>query len=824
MKGLLADSKHAFRLYRRTPLASLIAVGVLAIGMAFVGSFLSLYVDLVLRPHPGIENSSRIVSISIRPGAIRLGLLELMAEEASSLEAVAGVNSTALATGPEREARFVELVTREFFPGFRPRLAIGRGFEDVDHAIDAAPVAVISDDYWRERFDRNPDVIGRVVEIHRRSENDVIRTVDGRPEISRQEQDGEESTGFRIVGVMAPAMKGLWESNAELWLPLERAVSLIYSPERIEESRPYMTVEIVGRYIRGASAAAVANELESRYSDINDFMVRPGVRLDAIEGIVRDFGSQRDARRQLQLFLAGSVLLALVAAANVSLFLLARAPGRRRELGIRMAVGAPERRLAQQLASESGLLVLVSAALGLMASVWLSNFLRGLSFLQRAEWGDVTLLDWRVLGLVGGFLLFVTLAVSLAPILGLKRLGIAASSRQVAASASLAQRIAGTAQIAIAGTFAGAGIAFAWYLGSMIFGDPGYEPDDLYFAEFRSTFAGLGGITVVLSIGTQEREREAIESLPGVEGVAFGGPVPGHGGGGQGSRILSHPEDPTREIEFATGTIDSRFIDVVGLRLLYGRAPADGESGVAVVNLTAAREYFGRDNVVRESLPITASPRETGSSEIVGVIEDLPIYHPAAAVQPLVLLVPRPDASGGRGTVIRSSRPVADLQRDFQALVDSGALEVESVSLGSVALQRSFRLAPDRARGFLTMTTAGLVVLLAAMGFYGTQRYLLAAGRREYAIRASLGAGPGALGRLVLWRGLTLSMPGLVAGGLLAFIAVAWMRDDFLSREVSAGAVTAAVVVGLAAVLFAASLGPAREAKRTQPAPLLRED
>jgi len=173
--------------------------------------------------------------------------------------------------------------------------------------------------------------------------------------------------------------------------------------------------------------------------------------------------------------------------------------------------------------------------------------------------------------------------------------------------------------------------------------------------------------------------------------------------------------------------------------------------------------------------------------------------------------------------VIRSSQPVADLQRDFQALIDSGALDVDSVSLVPVAEVRSYRIAPDRARGLLTIVTAGLVVLLAAFGFYGTQRYLVAAGRREYAIRASLGAGPGALGRLVLRRGVAMSLPGLAIGGLLAFIAVAWLRDEFGSREVPASAVAAAVVVGLAALLLIASLGPARDARGTQPASLLRD-
>jgi len=117
-----------------------------------------------------------------------------------------------------------------------------------------------------------------------------------------------------------------------------------------------------------------------------------------------------------------------------------------------------------------------------------------------------------------------------------------------------------------------------------------------------------------------------------------------------------------------------------------------------------------------------------------------------------------------------------------------------------------------------------LVVILAAFGFYGTQRFLVAAGRREYAILGALGAGPRALGRLVLNRGVALGIPGLVLGTLLAFIVVAWLRDDFVSRGVSPAAVSALVALGIAALIVDATLGPARQARNTEPAPLLREE
>jgi len=174
--------------------------------------------------------------------------------------------------------------------------------------------------------------------------------------------------------------------------------------------------------------------------------------------------------------------------------------------------------------------------------------------------------------------------------------------------------------------------------------------------------------------------------------------------------------------------------------------------------------------------------------------------------------------------VIETSMTAAALRQELDRIVTSGDLEIPIADVLPLKKLRDNVLAADRARGALTIATAALVVLLSAFGFYGTQRYLVVAGRREYAIRASLGAGPDALGRLVMRRGFYLGIPGLVMGGLLSFIFCAWLRDGLVSRDVSPGVVTIGVVAGLALLLFAASLAPAKMARRTQPASLLRED
>jgi ABC-type antimicrobial peptide transport system permease subunit len=174
--------------------------------------------------------------------------------------------------------------------------------------------------------------------------------------------------------------------------------------------------------------------------------------------------------------------------------------------------------------------------------------------------------------------------------------------------------------------------------------------------------------------------------------------------------------------------------------------------------------------------------------------------------------------------VIESSLPADALRQELQALYDSGASERQPNSVRPLSDLRESMIAPDKARGLLTISTASLVVLMAAFGFYGTQRYLVSAGRREYAVRAALGASPKLLGRLVLARGLMLSLPGLVLGAPFAFVLVNWLRDEYLSREISPGLITAYVIIGIVLLVLAAALGPSRQAMRTQPAPLLHQD
>jgi ABC-type lipoprotein release transport system permease subunit len=202
----------------------------------------------------------------------------------------------------------------------------------------------------------------------------------------------------------------------------------------------------------------------------------------------------------------------------------------------------------------------------------------------------------------------------------------------------------------------------------------------------------------------------------------------------------------------------------------------------------------------------------------------LSFEHPSAEVRPTAFVTSMPQLQRSFSALIRSESTSAQLTQQLRDLNEAGAIELPATYVRPLTQLRTNLLVGDMVRAALTLAGAGLVVVLAISGFYGTQRYLVAAGRREYAIRASLGAGPRALGRLVLERGVRLGLPGLVIGTLVAFTTVAWLRDRYVPYETSALAVTAVVAGALVLLLLAASFGPSRHARRTQPAPLLRDD
>jgi hypothetical protein len=269
VSAFVADLRHAFRLYRRTPVSSLIAVIVLAIGMTFVSAFVSLYVDLVLRPQAGFADGGRLVTLGQTDGRSLRGLshnlINRMAEEVTALEAVTGVLSSSLVTEQGEAFVPVALVTRSFFDGLRPELHAGRGFDLTDHDVNAEPVVVISYRYWQEELD-GADVIGTTLDLELR------QMFSFRMDASAPAEEEEEPPPFRVVGIMAADMRGIAANETSIWLPLERAFLLAGDApaDMVESLLQTYTMASYGRLADGASVRAVVNEMRARYADRAD--------------------------------------------------------------------------------------------------------------------------------------------------------------------------------------------------------------------------------------------------------------------------------------------------------------------------------------------------------------------------------------------------------------------------------------------------------------------------------------------------------------------------------------------------------------------------
>jgi putative ABC transport system permease protein len=825
MSGVLADLRHAFRLYARTPASSALAVAGLAAALAIETAFISLWNVLELAPHPGFESRRNLVTIGRYDGRFSLPLsldvLERIDTEASTIESAAGVMTAKQTLDHEGKSAEVttELVTSGYFE-LGPPVLLGRPFSRADHEPAAAPVAILSYTFWQREFGGRDDVLAETVRL--RGKSPIFGSFSDSPE-------GEQT--YQVIGVLPPRVRGTFSADVDVWLPFEEVWPVL------GEGRPVNAFPLfggLGRLSDGASLESARAELAGRFrSAPGEVDVFAMGNLEATRGVVPDLGSYAEVRRQVLLFLAGSGVLALTAACNVSLFLLSRAPRRRRELAIRAAVGALRTRLARQLLTESSLLVVTAASIGLGASIWLAAKLPDVEFLRELQWRawrGVTVFDWRVLGLAAGIALLLAVLVSLAPIAGLGRIGLQTRTGRHP-GAGPGQRVFAAAQVALATTVGAAAVAFLWHLTAMSHADRGFDPTNVHVLRLEArpplrradlNPSGMAALTTAAAAERQHR-REVLGSLPGVEAVTFGAAVPGASGMTMLMQAVA-PEDPTATVRFDELSVDPDYFDVLGIRPRHGRMFTADERDRVVVNETLARRLWGRTDVTGELIPLKMPPQATPPRhEIVGVIPDISFMEPNATVPPMAfhLLSGPPNFEL---IVIKSAASSAELKRMIEQRVLAGELDLRIQTLEPLTEAWSRQLAPDRARSLLTGVATVVVLLLTATGYYGTQHYLVAARRRDYAILAALGAAPRTIYRLVLWRGVRYGLPGLVFGVPLAFALVTRLRDGFVTRAVSPSVVVVVVAAGIACLLLAATTGPAREARDLEPAPLLKED
>ena len=804
---MLQDFKFALRTLLRAPGFTLTAAATLALGIGVTSLMFSVVNAVLLRPLPYPDPDRLLLIFNVNTTDPAANTMRLTAFDFDdyrartrtfdSLAAHIGTGFT-FTGGREPELVIGQQVTGDFFKVFGVAASVGRTFNPDEFTPGRESVVVLSHRLWQRRFGGSPAAIGSTA------------TINGRP--------------FTIVGVMPPAFD-YPGPRYELWTPLPTPRSADQPPA----NRSAHYLQAVGRlkpsvsYDQASSeVVAIAGALATQYPDTNGRTAARTVRLS-------DY-AVRDVKTPLYVLLGAVALVVLIACANVTNLLLARATSRYREVAIRQALGAGRGRLVRQFLVETTVLYGLGAAGALALASW------GTALLISLGPGDIprladTSLDGRVLALTLLLSLVTAVAFGLAPALqgssadpadALRTGGRAASAgraRQRVRTVLVVAEVALSVVLLI-----GAGLALH-SLAKLTAVDPGFDADGQL--TFSVVLAPRRYPDATSMIRVADRLVERLAAVPGVAAAGWTTHLPLSGQNMEnGFQVDGYVPRQAGEVPIAgMRGVSAQYFSALGARLKAGRAftEADRTSSqpVAIVNEAFARRYWpGQDPIGRRLQEYGGSTQRT----VVGLIADVKHSGPAEEARPEVSLPYSqldPDfmVTWSRGIyfVIRTASSGVAMGSAARAVVGGIDSEMSLNDVQSLAALASDAVSAPRFRTVLLGTFAGLAIALASIGVFGVLSYFVIQRRREIGIRVALGATSSDILRMVVGRGLALAGVGLGIGLLAAIPLTRSMQSLLFEVKPLDVPTIASVVVGLTVVAGLASYLPARRALRIEP-------
>ena len=811
------DVRYGFRLLRRSPIFTLTAALSLAIGIGANTTIFSAASAMLLRPLPGIVEADRLVDIGRTQNGrdfdnssypnyrdIRARVTTLSGVYAVRLESqpmgLGGVD------GAERI--YGSVVSGNYFEVLGTRAHAGRLLSDADDegTPGSHPVMVISHELWQRRFGGSPGVIGQTVPLN------------GYP--------------FAIVGIAPPGFQGTTLIRSDAWVPMTS--NHLASPRRdasLLQARRAVWLIMGGRLKPGVTVAQANAELQAIGAGLErEFPAENrGKGLKALPSAV--VPGHIDVFAGFLGFLMAIVgLVLLIACVNLSGMMLARAAGRRREIAVRLAIGATRWRLARQLLAETALLFAVGCVLGLLLSRWLHAMLLALLPQLPVPVGIDMPIDARVLAFAIGLSLTAAVLSGLAPAMqasradlvpALKADGAAAGGRLRLRSAFLVGQVAMSLLLVVtAGLFMRA-------LGRASAIDPGFDASnvdvvmlDLSLAQFDETSGPVFGKDLV------DRAR----TRPGVESAALVTDLPLDGGrmGFGGIRTPGLRRGDSEAVDADWNVVSPGYFRTLDLGLVRGRdfsdADTTGAPRVAIVNEAMARLVWGTaDAALGGRLELSDGPDERRSPvTVVGVAADAQVMALGERATPY-LYVPFAQRYVSRVSLAVKTTGASAIPQ-IRALVRemNPSLPVsQALPLSEVI---AVGLIPQRIAAGVAGSLGIVCLLLAAIGIYGVTSYSVNRRVREIGIRVALGADHRSVLRLILRQGLVLTLVG-VGIGLAAGAVVSQVMRSLLLGAAALDPVT----FGGGALLFvlvalAASYFPARRATKVDPMLALRAE
>ena len=804
---MLQDLRFALRTLLRAPGFTTTAALTLALGIGVTSLMFSVVNAVLLRPLPYASPDRLMLIFNVVTNApdentIRATGLDFedYRARARSFETLAGHIGTGFTFSGQGDPELVlgQMVTPEFFKALGVQPSLGRAFTADEFTPGHENAIVLSQRLWKRRFGASPSVVGSHV------------TINGRP--------------FTIAGVM-PAGFEYPGRRYELWAPLPSPRTAEMPP--INRSAHYL--QIIGRLKPSVTAEqanaevkGIAGALASQYPDTNRNM---SARVTALQ----DF-TVRAVKTPLYVLLGAVGLVVLIACANVTNLLLARATARHREVAIRQALGAGRWRLIRQFLAETAVLYAIGAAGALGLASWGTSALVALGPADIPRLAD-TALDGRVLLATLLLSLVTALVFGLAPAMqgaaadpadALRTGGRTASSGRARQRFRIALVVSEVALSVV--LLVGAGLALH-SLVRLTAVDPGFDADGQL--TFSVVMPPRKYPTAPSMTAFTRRLSDQLASLPGVEHAGSTTHLPLSGQNIEnGFEIDGWVPPRPGEVPLAgMRGVTGDYFPALGARLEAGRvftsADRTDSQPVAIVNQAFAHRFFaGQD-------PLGKRVREYGGDSwraVVGVIADVKHSGPAEEARPEVSLPyaqlePGFMTTWSRGVffVVRGRTPASTMASAARAAVAAIDPDMSLNEVQSMAALASDAVSEPRFRTILLGTFAALAILLASIGVFGVLSYFVTQRTREIGIRVALGASSRDIMRMVVGRGLTLAGIGLAIGLVAAIPLTRSMRSLLFEVKPLDIPTLALVVVGLALVAGVASYLPARRALRIEP-------
>jgi putative ABC transport system permease protein len=803
---LRQDVAHSWRTLRRSPAFTAVALITLALGIGANTAIVSVVNGLLLRglPYRDADNVVRIWGAYANTTRDRGQLspadfLDLRDGQRSfsTIGAFAFGGGTYVGEGdPVRLAGL--RVDANVFNALGVSAAIGRTFAVGEDSTAVAPTLVIlSHGVWRRVFGGDSSIVGKSISLSGR-----MRTV---------------------IGVLPPTFFFPTAGEAEVFTPLDLTPIL----RDANRTRKYHFLGAVGRLRPGVSVeqgrgelVSIARRLERDYPESN-----AGITVNALG--VRD-AIVGDTRPALLVLLGASLLVLLIACANVAGMLLSRAVSRRQELAVRSALGAGRARLVRQMLTESLVLASVGGLIGMGLAVWGTRALvasAGTMLPAASQIGvDGTVLATAVLvtlvcGVVFG--LVPSLAASRGMHTALKDASRGSSGgvgRHRLRTALVTGQLALAAMLLV-----GAGLLVR-SLSRLQQNDLGYTIDSVL--TFELSLVGEPYATPEAQDRFYDELNGRLVALPGVVAVGAAGNLPMRGGASASFAIEGKPHVGDKLPEVGYQPVSDDWFRAMGVPLTRGRAfgPGDalGAPGVVILSESAARQFWPGGDPVGARVRLGPNP-DIPWLTVVGVVGDVRMGV-AGDPRPTAYVSARQDHWGGMAFVVRTTGdPMALLpavRREVRA-IDRTLPVSDGRSMRDVqAMQLTDRRLPMQ----LMTAFALLALVLAAVGVYGVMAYSVAARTREIGVRVALGAQPGNVFGMVVRQGLLAAVAGLTIG-LAGAAALGKVLTTLLYGITPTDVATfAGVAALLVAVVLIACLVPARRAVRIDPLEALRSD